>query len=94
MAVFGMERKLATIMLFGAVVTVPLGLILITFFGAMGAAITSDLQMVITIAAIIVTLKMRNIRVWRRVNRPERPMPTRTVSPMEKSEDRQFQSIR
>lgn len=65
MVVFGMERQFAKVMLWSVLGTAPLNAMLMMLFSAAGAAIGADLQMLITVVAIVVVLRRRGLRVWR-----------------------------
>ena len=74
MVVFGMERQLAKIMLLSSLAAAPLNAILMMSYGATGAAIGADLQMLLALCAIVAVLRARDLRVWRNLT-PKRAEP-------------------
>ncbi|MGH9439350.1 MAG: polysaccharide biosynthesis C-terminal domain-containing protein, partial [Terriglobia bacterium] len=65
MVVFGMERELARLTLLSVAITSPVSIVLIVFFGGAGAAVSSDIQMLLTVGAIMLFLRANGLCVWR-----------------------------
>ncbi|MGH9652246.1 MAG: oligosaccharide flippase family protein [Bryobacteraceae bacterium] len=68
MVVFGMERELARLTLLSVAITSPVSIVLIVFFGGAGAAVSSDIQMLLTVGAIMFFLRASGLCVWRGVS--------------------------
>ncbi|MGH9440156.1 MAG: hypothetical protein ACRD22_20350, partial [Terriglobia bacterium] len=54
--------------LLSVAITSPVSIVLIVFFGGAGAAVSSDIQMLLTVGAIMLFLRARGLCVWRGVS--------------------------
>jgi PST family polysaccharide transporter len=83
MLVFNMESALTKIILCGAVIGMPVTLLFSNLWGAVGAALSSVLQVVIITGGIFVVLETKGLRVWKPSERPTLLLAPMTPTEME-----------